>query len=172
MSSLDITGTNGVSLSGGQLSFWNGSAIELPLYTIDMGDLDPGANNGIRFPDGSVQTAAAVSGGGSVLAAGTILGGSSATIAPGFNIVHVNGTYNDNDSSTISGFVTNQSGVWKGFGVVAGGRMNGVTLTNTEVCVTASALNNLCYRKDTASGNLIIRPGTSASAHSLHYVAI
>lgn len=62
-SSLDINGTNGVSLVGGQLSFWKNSTIVNPSYTIDMGPLDPGANNGIRFPDDTVMTTAASGGG-------------------------------------------------------------------------------------------------------------
>ncbi len=61
-SSLDITGTNGTSMVSGQLSFWTGGIVN-PAYTIDMNDLDPGTNNGIRFPDGTVQTTAAMGGG-------------------------------------------------------------------------------------------------------------
>ncbi len=168
-STVEQTGTSGVSLVEGKASFWTGAIVN-PTYTIDMDDLDPATANGIRFPDGTVQTTA---GGFRMLGQGVINGGSNATVASGFSLIIVQGGWVGGDGCMVQGMVTNDGTSIRAYSQVCGADLNGVTLTSgaTETCTraTSETVNNLCFRN--SGGAVRIRPGSSGSAMPVHYVA-
>lgn len=160
MSSLDVFGSNGVSVSGGQLSFWPGSTIVLPSYTIDMDALNPGANNGIRFPDGSVQTEAATGGGISVTDSGTLAYTSNVTIASGWDTVTFAGTiWNGSNPRPVSGALRH-NGAAVIFTADANTSLENQTLVvGTEKC-TLSGANSTCVLLN-ADGSIRLRTMTT-----------